>query len=99
MAKVVDITEKLNFEEKPVIKIKNTEIKVNNSAETMLKIMGTFQNKSETEAISEATSLLFDKKEKEKLDKLNLSFKDYNTVISTAIDLIQGEDGEEGGEE
>ena len=37
--KVIDITEKLNFAEKPKIIIKDTEITVNNSAVTILKIM------------------------------------------------------------
>ena len=37
--KVIDITEKLNFTEKPKIIIRGTEITVNNSAVTMLKIM------------------------------------------------------------
>ena len=41
MSRVVDITDKLNFEENPKLKIKNTEIEINSDAPTMLKIMQT----------------------------------------------------------
>lgn len=32
MSKIIDITDKLNFEEKPIIKVKDVEIKANNDA-------------------------------------------------------------------
>lgn len=41
--KIVDITEKLNFDENPVLKVKNVTIEVNSDAATVLKIMGLFQ--------------------------------------------------------
>ena len=50
MAKVVDITEKLSFDENPVLKIKDIEVEVNADAKTMLGIMGEFKTKSEVEA-------------------------------------------------
>ena len=96
MAKVVDITEKLDFEERPELIIKNVHIKINNSAETMLKIMGNFNSSDETEAVVNSVDLLFDDKKK-KLDKLKLSFKDFMTVITEAMDIIRGDDGEEQG--
>ena len=40
--KIVDITEKLNFDENPVLKVKNVTIEVNSDAATVLKIMGLF---------------------------------------------------------
>ena len=40
MAKVVDITDKLSFEENPKLKIKGMVVTVNADAETMLRIMG-----------------------------------------------------------
>ena len=40
MSKIIDITDKLNFEEKPIIKVKDVEIKANNDAVTMLIIGG-----------------------------------------------------------
>ncbi len=39
MAKIVDITDKLNFEEKPQITVKGEIFTVNNEAETILKII------------------------------------------------------------
>ena len=39
MSRIIDITEKLNFDEKPKIKIKDKTFEVNDSAVTMLKIL------------------------------------------------------------
>ena len=39
MGKIIDITEQLNFESKPKIKIKNVTIEVDDSAPTALKLM------------------------------------------------------------
>ena len=36
---IVDITDKLNFEESPKLKIKNVTVEVNADAPTMLKVM------------------------------------------------------------
>lgn len=41
MSKVIDITEKLNFEENPKLKIKDAEIEVNTDATTVLTLMQT----------------------------------------------------------
>lgn len=54
MAKVIDITDKLNFEESPAITIKGQVYKVNDSAETMLKLMGLFDDRPEAEAVPAA---------------------------------------------
>ena len=40
MSKVVDITDKLDFEENPKIKIKDAELEADASAENMLKVLG-----------------------------------------------------------
>ena len=47
MAKVIDITEKLDFDTNPKIAIKGKEIEVNADAETVLKIMGEFGDKDD----------------------------------------------------
>ena len=96
MGKVVNITEKLNFEEKPEIVIKGVHIKVNNDAKSMLAILGVMEDDaSEAELIIKATEALFDKAEKKKLDGLNLSIKDYATVIEIAMDLARGEESDD----
>lgn len=99
MAKIIDITEKLDFEEQPEIIIRGVHIKINNSAETILKIMGNFNNYNETEAVINSVDLLFDKNEKKKLDKIKLSFKDFMKVVTEAMDIIRGDDGGETGEQ
>ena len=64
MAKVIDITDKLNFEESPAITIKGQVYKVNDSAETMLKLMGLFDDRSEAEAVPAAYELLFSEEDR-----------------------------------
>lgn len=92
MAKVIDITDKLNFEESPAITIKGQVYKVNDSAETMLKLMGLFDDRPETEAVPAAYELLFSEEDRERLKGLNLNFKDFMTLIEEAMDLVRGWD-------
>lgn len=92
MAKVIDITEKLSFDENPVLKIKDIEVEVNSDAKTVLEIMGNFKSKSEVEASLDSVNKLFNAKDRKKLDGLNLQFKDYMAVISEAMNLVIGED-------
>lgn len=98
MAKIVDITEKLDFDGNPKIKIKNTEIEVNADAATMLKVMGILGDKEEPGAkeVMGMYELMFSEKERNKIDELKLNFKDFTTLVYTAINLINGE--EESGE-
>ena len=44
MAKKIDITDKLDFSENPVLKIEDIEVEVKGDAETMLRLMGVFAN-------------------------------------------------------
>lgn len=92
MAKVIDITDKLNFEESPAITIKGQTYKVDDSAETMLKLMGLFDGKSEAEAVPTAYELLFSEADRKKLKKLNLNFQDFMTLIEESMELIRGND-------
>ena len=92
MAKVIDITDKLNFEESPAITIKGQVYKVNDSAETMLKLMGLFDDRPETEAVPAAYELRFSEEDRERLKGLNLNFKDFMTLIEEAMDLVRGGD-------
>lgn len=94
MAKIVDITEKLDFDGNPKIKIKNTEIEVNADAATMLKVMGILGDKEEpgVKEVIGMYELMFSDEERSKIDKLKLDFKDFTTLVYTAINLINGED-------
>ena len=95
--KIVDITEKLSFEEKPIIVIKGVELKVNDDAETVLRIMGFLNNGSDVTPgeIVEMVDLLFTEESGEKLKALHLNFNDFYTVINYAIDFITGNAEEE----
>lgn len=98
MAKVVDITEKLNFEENPKIKIKNIECEVNTDAPTMLKIMqivGDGDNITPNDVVR-MYELIFSESERKKIDKLKLQFKDFQTLVFSAMGLITGAGSEAG---
>lgn len=96
MSKIIDITNKLNFEEKPKILVKGTEIEVNNDAISFIKTIALFdsENGVSSSDLLSALELLFDKKNREKIAKLHLSFADLSTVIKTATELIADNDSE-----
>lgn len=96
MAKIIDITEKLDFDGNPQIKIKGTTLEVNSDAATILKIMGILGEKENPgpAEVMEMYGLLFSNKERAKIDKLKLSFKDFTTLIYSAITLVNGENSQ-----
>lgn len=98
MAKVIDITDKLDFEGNPKLKIKDEEIEINADATTMLKLMGALgkiDNPGPKEVL-EMYEIIFDQSERKKIEKLKLNFEDFTNVIFIAIGLIQGEDDTQG---
>lgn len=93
MAKTVDITDKLSFDENPKIKIKNVSCEVNSDAPTMLKIMqiiGSGDNVSPSDVVK-MYELIFSEKEREKIDKLKLQFTDFQTLVMSAMSLVTGD--------
>lgn len=97
-----NLTEKLKFNEKPVIVIKDEEITIDSSATTVLKIMDVMNNDADglNGALACAT-LLFSDADRTKLDKLGLSIEDYIKVVQVGIDMALGnnpDDTEEAGE-
>ena len=96
MSKIIDITNKLNFEEKPKILVKGTEIEVNNDAISFIKAIALFdsENGVSSSDLLSALELLFDEENREKIAKLHLSFADLSTLIRTATDLIADNDSE-----
>ena len=95
--KIVDITEKLSFDENPVLKIKDVTVEVNSDAATVLKIMGIFSKGTSAKEVLAGYELIFNEKDRKKIDKLNLQFKDFQTIIMAAVDMITGD--EEPGEQ
>lgn len=90
MARVIDITEKLSFDENPRLVIKGEEIEVNADAETVLTILGQM-NEENGLAYSQVPRMiekLFTPEGRKKLAGLHLSLKNYMKVINTAVELI-----------
>lgn len=96
MAKKIDITDKLSFDTNPALVIKGEAFEVNADAKTMLEIMGLFTNKNEAEATIEAYEKMFNEKDRKKIDKMHLTFKDFQIIIEEAMNLIRGDEDEEG---
>lgn len=100
MAKIVDITEKLNFEENPKLKVKDIQVEVSTEATTMLAVMQTIGdgNKTTPNDIIKMYNLIFDKREREKIESLKLKFTDFQILVKSAIDLVMGAGEETQGE-
>ena len=95
MSKVIDITEKLNFEENPKLKIKDAEIEVNTDATTVLTLMQTIGDEEGTpdaKKMMEMFELIFPENSRKTLDKMRLNFADLTTVIEAAMTLVMGEE-------
>lgn len=93
MAKTIDITEKLNFEESPVLLIQGHEIHVNDDAVTMLSVMQLMgaEGPSVKETMK-AYEQLFPAADRMIMEQeLKLKFSALMTVIQEAVQLISGE--------
>ena len=98
MGKIVDITDKLSFDENPKVVVKGKELEVNADAATVLKIMGLLGdgNSVQPSDVVEMYELIFSDTDRKKIDKMKLQFADFQTLVFSAINLITGE--EESGE-
>lgn len=96
MAKIVDITDKLDMDGNPYLIIKDEKLEVNADAATMLKLMGKYEEISSCEAtpkdILDLYNLMFPEKSQKKIEKLKISFKDLTVLVEEAQKLIVGED-------
>lgn len=98
MAKVVDITEKLSFDENPVMVIGGNKLEVKSDADVMLKIVGIFSssNGNDMQAVSDALELIFDKDDLQKILSMEkngkkLSAKSLMVIIQEAVSLVMGD--------
>lgn len=97
MAKVVNITDKLEFNTDPTLVIGNLKVRVRSDAETMLKLMGVLGKGTDLETLNKALALLFSEKDltaicRLKKDGKRLSAASLMAIVNTAIDLVTGED-------
>lgn len=101
MSKIIDITDKLNFEEKPIIKVKDVEIKANNDAVTMLKVIALFDNDGDgisVKNVLDIYNLLFDEENQQKIESLKLNFEDFSTLVVEAAQAVINDNEEPEGE-
>lgn len=96
MGKVVDITEKVSFEN-PKLVIKGDEYEIHADAENMVKIMGLVSGGNDVESMISAGKLLFGDFNFQRL-YTGLSFNSFATVIQTAMELASGNDDAPAGE-
>ena len=92
MSKVIDITDKLNFEESPKLVIKGEEFEVSDRAVDILKITPIMQKEGGigSDEIKLLYETLFPPESRERIEKLGLNMDDFNTVIWEAAKLIVG---------
>lgn len=96
MAKVVNITDKLEFETNPIMEIGTLEVEVHADAETMLRLMEVFAKESELEAVGKAMDLIFDPEDVKAICNLKrngkkLSAKSLMVIVQEAMNLVMGE--------
>ena len=92
MSKIYDITDKLSYEESPVLKIKDIEVHVNDDAPTMIKIMGKLGNGVTPQDIADMYELIIPEKDREKIDGLKLNFSNFQKIVKAAIDVATGKE-------
>ncbi|WP_455903629.1 hypothetical protein [Clostridium sp.] len=91
MARVVDITDKLSFDENPTLVVEGKKLEVNADAPTLLKVMSLLGNKEPgIDEILEAYNLIFSEKAKKGIEALKPSFGDMVIIIQEAVSLVTG---------
>ena len=91
MAKVVDITSKLEFDGNPKLRIKDKEIEVNADAPTMLKVMNLVGDDPTPKDVIALYNLVFPEESRKVLDDMKLNFADLITVVEAAVSAISGD--------
>ena len=91
MARVVDITSKLEFDGNPKLRIKDKEIEVNADAPTMLKVMNLVGDDPTPKDVIALYNLVFPEESRKVLDDMKLNFADLITVVEAAVSVISGD--------
>lgn len=95
MSKIIDITDKLNFEEKPKFKVKGIEFEANNDAITIIKVTALLQE--EKMDLFGMYNLLFNKNNQKKIESLKLNMNDFmSLVMAVAMSVVNDEEEAEG---
>ena len=91
MAKVYDLTAKIG-NDKPIIKIGDKEIKVNDGHKTVILVQAELEKKSEYEAFDFVFEKLLGKEAKEDIDSMDLSFSEAKTLFLAVMAAASGEE-------
>ena len=103
MAKKMDITEKLEFGENPVVVVNGQEFEVNSDAETILRLLGIMSGPRTLVKITESLELLFGAENLKKICTMTdeqggkLKAGALLTILNQAVELVMGDDS--GGEQ
>ena len=87
-----DLTEKLKFNDDPVLAIGDTELTVHTDAETVLKLIDALQGGDDSQIVRMAPEMLLSEKDRKQLRSLHLKMDDYTTVVKTIVQLATGAD-------
>lgn len=94
MSKIIDITDKLNFEEKPKFKVKGVEFEANNDAVTIIKVTALLEDEGD---LLKAYDLPFDKENQEIIESMKLNMNDFmSLVFEVATSVVNGDEEPEG---
>lgn len=89
--RTLDITDKLNFEESPVLTFKGKSFTLDDSAPSVLKVMELVGNNPDMTDMIEAGKIIFGAQYDEMV-ALCGSFNNLTKVIETAMDLVTDEE-------
>lgn len=90
-----NITDKLKFDQDPIMQIGETEVTVKSDAEIVLELLDIINTNGEIAAAAKAEGLLFSEADRKKLRKLHLKANDWLEVMSAAMQLAFGSDPDE----
>ena len=100
MARIFDITDKLTFEENPIIRVKDVEIELNANALDTFKVIRLMQSDMNASAIEELTQTIFASPEDvEKVRSLKFNPKGYMKFLTECTKVIMATDSEIEGED
>ncbi len=90
-----NITDKLKFDQDPVLQIRDVEVTVKSDAEVVLELLEIVNTNGEIAAAAKAESLLFSEADRKKLRKLRLKASDWLEVMSAAMQMAFGTEPDE----
>lgn len=102
MAKIINITDKLDLSGNPYLVIGDAKVEVNADAATAIKIIGKYKDASVSgtsmKDFEDIYNIIFSEESREKLSNTKLSLADFKVVIEEAVNLVMDEGETDEGE-